>query len=238
MPISPHSANVKATARLRGLGFGICRILAKEKIPTYKGWTLASLEPGDFEQFRDANLGILGGAISGNLVDLDSAEVRAEAAKRLPRTMADGRPSSGPGHWYYRVTDVPTWATAGAHVAGGIGGPRIFHFAGDDGRPIGLDFLGTGAQVVCPPSLHHSGERRCWIVEPEHIVTLPYLELWAIVKQLATDFGAANADRECPRPAAAVTGDRRLFNDPVGTHIVKRAIGYLAKCPSAVRGRL
>ena len=110
--------------------------------------------------------------------------------------MTDGRPSSGPGHLYYRVTDVPAWATAGTQVAGGIGGPRIFHFADGNGLPIGLDFLGTGAQAVCPPSLHHSGERRCWFVEPEHIVTLPYLDLWAFVKQLAKDFGAANADRE------------------------------------------
>ena len=50
MPSSPHTATVKAAARLRSLGFGICRILAKEKTPNYKGWTRASLEDGDFEQ--------------------------------------------------------------------------------------------------------------------------------------------------------------------------------------------
>ncbi len=118
MPVSRKTltatATVEEASRLRRLGFGICRILAKEKTPTYKGWTRASLEPGDFDRYPTANLGILGGTLSGNLVvvDPDRPEIRAEAAKRLPRTMTDGRPSSGPGHLYYRVTDVPDWATS------------------------------------------------------------------------------------------------------------------------------
>jgi hypothetical protein len=120
VPRSNHTHLLVEATRLRALGFGLCRVLPGEKVPTYKGWTRATLEPDDFEQFRDANVGILGGTLSGNLVvvDPDRPEIRAVAARCLPRTMTDGRRSSGPGHWYYRVTDVPAWATAGAHVAG------------------------------------------------------------------------------------------------------------------------
>jgi archaellum biogenesis ATPase FlaH len=37
----------------------------------------------------------------------------------------------------------------------------VRHCTGSDGKPA-VDFLGTGGQVVCPPSLHPSGERREW----------------------------------------------------------------------------
>ena len=109
MPKNPTSRVLDEATRLRSQGFGICRILASEKVPMYVGWTRASLEPADFEPYVNTNIGILGGALSGNLVivDPDNAEIRAEAAKRLPRTMTDGRPSSGSGHFYFRVTDVP-----------------------------------------------------------------------------------------------------------------------------------
>jgi hypothetical protein len=146
--------------------------------------------------------------------------------------MADGRPSTGPAHFYFRVTDIPEWATAGANVAGGIGGPRIFHFADAKGLPIGLDWLGTGAQCVGPPSLHHSGERRRWFVGPDEILTLPFLELWAPVKQLAKDHGAVNADRERqPLPQAPAV------HYPVHGDLTRRTVNYVAKCPGAVSGQ-
>jgi P4 family phage/plasmid primase-like protien len=207
-------------------------------MPKYPCWTHASLEPADIEPYRGANLGILCGALSGNLVvpDLDNAEIRAEAGRRLPRTMCDGRPSTGPAHHYYLVTDIPQWAVAGAGVAGGIGGPRIIHFAGADGKPIGLDFLGTGAQVVCPPSLHRSGERRRWIVEPDHILTIPYLELWAIIKKLALDFGAADRNWEGGRQQAGIASRRQTTDAGEASQIVDRAIAYLARVPPAISG--
>jgi P4 family phage/plasmid primase-like protien len=230
-----HPYTVKAVAELRALGFGVCSIAVGDKAPKY-GFTKYSLEPADFEKFPDANVGILGGTLSGDLVivDLDTAEIRAEAAKRLPHTMTDGRPSTGAAHYYYRVTDVPPWATAGPHVGVG-GGPRIIHFSNADGRPVGLDFLGTGGQVVCPPSLHHSGERRRWFVEPKLIITLPYLELWAIVRTLALDLGAIEKDWECVRTPVGVTGERRIIAGELEPTI-KRAVAYIAKCDPAISG--
>jgi hypothetical protein len=232
------TARRRAVERLRSCGFGVCRIVAGEKIPTYKRWTHASLESADFEHYPGANLGILGGTLSGNLViiDADKPAIRAAAARWLPRTMTDGRPSTGSAHWYFRVTDVPTWAATGPDVAGGLGGPRIMHFADAAGRPIGLDFLGTGAQVVCPPSLHHSGERRLWLVEPEEIITLPFMELWLRVKELAKNHGAANADRErAAGPNFTTHGNGPTF--PPSGDVQARALAYLAKCAPAISGQ-
>ncbi len=231
------TAMTEAVRRLRGLGFGLCRILANEKIPTYPGWTKSSVEAGDFDAHPSANLGILGGTLSGGLVivDPDRPEVRAAALERLPRTMTDHRTSSSPGHLYYRVTDVPTWATAGVNVAGGIGGPRIMHFADAAKRPIGLDFIGTGGQVVCPPSMHDSGEQRTWLVEPERILTLPYLELWSLVKQLAIHFDARNVDRENDARPMEPAAQREPWS--ATSEVSERAIKYLAKCDPAISGQ-
>lgn len=236
MVVSALTCMLDEAARLRDLGFGLCRILPSEKVPHYRGWTRFSLEPDQLRQYPSANMGILGGALSNDLVvvDPDRPEIRAEAARRLPRTMTDGR-ASGPGHLYYRVTDLPPWARAEPGVAGGVGGPKIMHFTDAKGQPIGLDFLGTGAQAVCPPSLHQSGERRCWIVRPEDIVTLPYLELWAIVKRLAKDFGAANTDRENRTTVGTVPSPRK--HREIDSHLHRRATRYLARCRPAVSGQ-
>jgi P4 family phage/plasmid primase-like protien len=237
MPVSKKSILFDEITRLRQQGFALCGIMAGEKVPRYKGWTRKTLEIANFIEQPSANIGILAGALSGNLVviDLDKPEIRTEAAKRLPQTMSDGRPSCGPAHYYYRVVDIPPWAMAGQGVAGGVGGPRIFHFADANGKPIGMDFLGTGSQVVCPPSLHHSGERRRWFDEPDRIVILPYLDVWAVVKQLAKDFGATNTERETISPAVDPTG---IPCQPVctDTKTIERAIAYIVKIPPAVSG--
>ncbi|MCI0742286.1 MAG: bifunctional DNA primase/polymerase [Gemmataceae bacterium] len=211
--------------RLRQLGFAICRILHGEKKPSYQRWTCASLEPADFLTFPGANLGIMGGTLSRDLiiVDGDMPKVRAVLRERLPRTAIDGRDSTGPGHWYFRVTEIPTWAIAEPHVAGGLRGPRIRHFKDSQKNPIGLDWIGTGGQVVVPPSLHSSGERRRWFVDIEEIITLPFKDLWETVRAVARDFGAVNVD--CHGNA---TRDDK---------IIERAIKYLSKCAPAISGQ-
>lgn len=235
---------VSEVTRLRSLGFGLCDIMQGQKMPRYKKWNHFSREPDHFEHCVKnvpglPNVGILAGSLSGNLVivDLDNADIRSAAAKCLPRTMTDGRPSTGPAHYYYRTTDIPAWATAASDVAGGLGGPKTFHFHDDKGKSIGLDFQGTGSQVVCPPSLHHSGERRKWIVDPEHILTLPFLDLWAIIKKLAKDFGATNTDRECQHPPERRTGQVGVTRGHIDPHVMQRAINYLAKCRPAISGQ-
>src|SRR5262249_19715214 len=152
----------EAARRLRSLDFGLARILAGEKVPTYLKWTWFSLEPADFACYPNANLSILTGRLSGDLVvvDADNRKIRKAAGRRLPPTMSDGRLSTGPPPFFSRTPELPPGASAGDPVAGATGGPGIMHFSPQQGKeklPIGLDFLGPGAQVVCPPSLHKSG---------------------------------------------------------------------------------
>jgi hypothetical protein len=235
---------VETVEMLRGQGFGVCRLMPGEKSPGYLRWTCRSLEAEDFLAYPDANCGILGGRASGDAVilDFDNQAIRAAALAKLPPTMTDGRDSTGPSHWYYRLTDIPPWAVAERHVAGGLGGPKIFHFNDVNKKPIGFDFLGTGAQAVCPPSLHHSGERRRWYSGPEAILTLPYRELWRIAKALAVQFGAANADREtvCPPPETCeytVDTGRQILRVKAAPDAATRAVAYLKKLPAAVSGQ-
>jgi P4 family phage/plasmid primase-like protien len=239
-----------AVRELRAAGFGVCRILPGAKLPNYRGWTLASLEVEHFTNFPNANVGILGGTLSGNLwvVDFDRPELREAALSALPSTMVDGRVSTGPSHYYYRVTNVPGWATAGVNVAAGLGGPRILHVRDKDKKPIGLDIIGTGGQVVCPPSLHYSGERRIWFSGPDRITTLPLLELWATIKSLAVRFGAhfggkAETTYSCPPPEEKPAPKSRAGSKTHGSgkpragDLTARVVAYLAKCPPAITGQ-
>ena len=82
-------------------------------------------------------------------VDLDWPEARRIASRVLPRTgLIDGRPSTGPGHYFYR-------AEAGTLRLTAPGGGRI------------VEILGRGAFVVVPPSPHPSREARIWLERGE-----------------------------------------------------------------------
>lgn len=78
---------MKATAfELRSRGYSIAWLLAGEKNPTRKRWTLSSQEPDDYRP--GDNLGYMTGRISGDLVciDLDSeaAITRRPISSRQP----------------------------------------------------------------------------------------------------------------------------------------------------------
>jgi hypothetical protein len=169
-------------------GFGICRLLPGEKVPSYKQWNLASLTPDNFAD--DDNIGILCGRLSGDLVcvDLDGDEALQLADKYLPPTdMVDGRPSRPRSHRWYRVTDIPPEMVS-KKASGGIGGPWLKHLKhAETGKNI-LDFIGTGGQAAVPPSLHPSGERRVWDSEGEP-ACLPMAVLWEAVLRLAEACG-------------------------------------------------
>lgn len=220
----------------RSKGLAIVSIRPGEKLPGYAGWTLQSLEPHDFR--RGDQVGLILGRLSGDLVcvDLDSAGALARADEFLPPTvMVEGRPGKRRSHRYYRVTNVPPELTAGPDVAGGIGGPRIRHFAGG-----GIDLIGTGGQVVAPPSLHPSGERREWESFGEPAV-VDCAELYAAVEELARECGWRSPER---RPAVETvaplvfSGERTYYPDlPPMPERVERARRYLARVPGAVSGQ-
>ncbi len=219
----------------RSSGLAVAAIRPGEKVPGYAGWTLRTLEPQDFR--RGDQVGLMPGRLSGDLVcvDLDSAEALVRADEFLPPTgMVEGRPGKRRSHRYYRVTNVPPELTAGPDVAGGIGGPRIRHFPGG-----GIDLIGTGGQVVAPPSLHPSGERREWEAFGEPAV-VDCTELYAAVEELARECGWRPPERRAVVETVAplvISSERAHYPDlPPLAERVERARRYLGRVPGAVAG--
>jgi len=249
-PDAPDSA--EAARALRKLGFGLCRIDAREKKPTYKEWATRSLEPEDFD--AGDQIGILGGPLSDagrtghalGILDLDSEAAIERADRYLPGTaMCEGRASKPRSHRYFLVpcdsipaselSNAPQAAPA-AIAAKGHAGPRTRSFRSQDGGEI-LRLIGTGGQAVCPPSLHPSGEERHWQSPgggPGRPAVISYPMLLAKVEELVKACGwrpteaVALSTREKPLRQAKTKLDGRL------EHRISR---YLDACPPAVAGR-
>jgi hypothetical protein len=98
------------------------------------------------------NLGILLGAPSGGLVDvdLDWPEARGVATALLLRTESVfGRRSAPASHWrYYADPLLPT--------------TKFLDPTERDDRAMIVEFRSTGAQTIHPPSLHPDGETYAW----------------------------------------------------------------------------
>lgn len=234
---------------LRSRGFAICKPDPTEKKPTYTGWSKRSLEPGDFSD--GDQIGILGGPLSDGdkpghaliIIDLDSPEAVQLADEYLPDTgMSEGRVSKPRAHRYYLVpvASIPPWAVSEATAAApaakdakGHAGPRLRHFARREGAG-GIDFIGTGGQVVCPPSLHESGECREWDGgEPGEPAVVPFGELWDAVVELAVACDC-NIPDVMPRPSAPLA-PRQPCPEPA--LVQRRARAYVARLPAAVSGQ-
>jgi P4 family phage/plasmid primase-like protien len=242
---NPVAAAAKA---LRPRGFGLCRIVPGEKKPNYSGWPTRSLEPSDFSP--GDLMGVLGGPLSDGgrpghamaIIDLDAAEAVRLADEYLPATaVVEGRPSKPRSHRYFLVphASIPDWAVskakqaaAAAEKAKGHPGPFKKSFRHRDTKKVAIDFLGTGGQCVCPPSLHPSDERREWVGgEPGEPAVVNFLDLWDAVGRLASACGA-----EIPRDAAAPLKSVGPRAPAVLGDVTRRAVAYLAKIPGAVSG--
>lgn len=132
-------------------GYSVIPLKPKDKIPLIPAWTQYQTERADREQiglwwrtWKDANLGIVTGALSGLFViDCDSPE----AATALKPTLGDlegvGIVATGKGfHLYYAhgANEYPNKAAIRPHV----------------------DFRGDGGYVVAPPSIHSNGKVYEW----------------------------------------------------------------------------
>jgi hypothetical protein len=180
-------------------------------------------------------------------VDLDSPAALAKADDFLPYTpMADGRPSKPRSHLYYLVPNdtIPRWAesnaeqgAAAARARCGHAGPALKHFAhAETGRGI-LDFIGTGGMVVCPPSVHASGERRGW--DGDRIgtpVVVDFHDLWDAVQRLAEECGWSPAPAPDYFPGSEANGTAG-HTGTGGPSVLARAKEWLAKVPGAVSGQ-
>ena len=150
-------------------GWATVPVPLRSKIPIGERWqtrTVADMRP---EDYQGRNIGIILGAPSGNLhdVDLDAPEAVIAARHLLPRTeMVHGRSSSPGSHGWY-VTDTA------ANV-------KRYQDPEHDGKPGStlIELRGTGGQTVAPPSIHESGELIEFVKWPPEplVIGLPILQ--------------------------------------------------------------
>jgi hypothetical protein len=218
-------------------GFALARIRPNEKRPTDSKWTVRGRRPDEFQP--GDNLGLMTGALSGNLVcvDVDSAAALLLADRCLPPTkMLGGRAGKPRSHRYYRVTDLDPELTAPPSVAGGIGGPRTRRFRGPEGMI--LEMLGTGSQAVEAPSIWVGAdgarrEPRLWH-EFEEPAEVPHRELYDAVVALARECGYQERRPKVRERAARQVPSLQPI--PPG-EAARQARSYLAQVPAAIEGQ-
>ncbi|MGX8011675.1 phage/plasmid primase, P4 family [Mesorhizobium sp. ORM8.1] len=139
-----------------------------------KDWQKKKREKVDVDKDfagNNSNIGIVLGAPSTNLVDvdLDSPEAIELATVFLPPCdKRFGRPSTPDAHWLYRAVVPET-------VAFSVNGEK-------DGMLVEL--RSTGGQTMFPPSVHPSGERLSWAEDGE-LPDVDGAELLQRVRRLA-----------------------------------------------------
>lgn len=138
------------------------------------------------------NVGIILGAASGGLVDvdLDCPEALRWAPSVLPPTLTFGRASALRSHWLYLLIDEapPRRAAEDVPPPGKSKGPTL------------CELRGTGGQTMFPPSIHPSGEEVEWTADADaelaHISSPRLLSLWQTLA------GLCLVERHAGRPAA------------------------------------
>jgi len=141
---------LEAAREYLSAGFQPIPVPRGEKRPATVRWPDLRFTGSDLEvNFSPtSSVGVLLGAPSGGLVDvdLDAPEARALAAQFLPPTeCVFGRSSSRSSHHLYYVTSLPK--------------PRTFR---DTDRSMLVEIRADGQMTVMPPSVHETGERREW----------------------------------------------------------------------------
>jgi hypothetical protein len=140
-------------------GWRVIPLRPGTKIPLHSDWTTRQYEDREAIQqdfpvaeaernVAQMGLGVVLGQVSGGLVvvDLDVTDPSIAALALPPTGLRDGREGRPNSHWFYRVKGRFTKSTYVGALAS---------------KPL-IELLGDGQQVVLPPSLHQSGERRVW----------------------------------------------------------------------------
>lgn len=153
-PNTKHMTRLDFATDYRARGFAPLPVPWKSKNPNFSDWQNYSPVNGDFERdfAGDGNIGLLLGAPSGGLVEVDHdwTESRILAPKFLPETGAhSGRVSAPDSHWWY-LADLTTKKYRDPNGK-----------TGDD-RAMIVELRSTGAQTIVAPSIHPSGELYEW----------------------------------------------------------------------------
>jgi hypothetical protein len=193
----------------------------REKGPRIQGWQSLRLTRDQLAAYfrQRCNVGVILGAPSGGLVDidLDHPTARELAGQYLPPTGAIfGRASNSSSHWLYIVR----------------GSAPTKRFESADGTPI-VEFRADGGQTVFPGSTHPSGERIEWEVDGQP-AAVDRDELLAAVEALYRETCRRDGlDAKEPAPATVPLATCGAG----GLDVVGRARKYLSKIPPAVSGQ-
>lgn len=146
----PHKFR-KEIDRYLGVGFSPIPVPLGAKAPVIKDWTKLRVTKETVAQYfpEPSNVGILLGAASDGLVDidLDCDEAISFAAELLPQTGAVfGRASRLGSHWLYRCEPAPE---------------KTIKLV-DENRHSVIELRSNGSQTIFPPSVHTSGENIAW----------------------------------------------------------------------------
>ncbi len=145
-----HRLLEKAALHYRTLGWAVTPVRGKRAY--LRGWPTRDLSVDQLRRelaHPDRGIGLVLGARSGDLVDvdLDCAQALEAAPQLLPPTpLIHGRPGRPSSHWWYKAPGTRSAAFRGRPEAGMLVEIRA------DG----------GAQTCVPPSRHPSGERLRW----------------------------------------------------------------------------
>jgi putative DNA primase/helicase len=154
LPIKAPKTTLEVARHLCRIGCAVIPIPAGEKNPNRKGWQNERLTEDDLPRHftGNVNIGILTGAPSRGLVDVDLDAPEAVAARELLglSPMIHGRPGKPFSHyWYLPACGLKTTKFQFTEVG--------------EAKPTMLvELRSTGCQTVVPPSVHPSGERLGW----------------------------------------------------------------------------
>lgn len=162
---SPLAAATHALTR----GWAPLPIPTGTKAPRRRDWTELRYESAAdlAEEFAEGNIGLILGAASGGLVDvdLDCPEAASLAGSLLPMTpMRHGRPSAPESHYWYVVDrEVRTAQYDDPVVREEIKHRQRQGLPPDpDLKARLVELRSTGGQTVIPPSTHPSGDVLAW----------------------------------------------------------------------------
>ena len=150
----------QAAAEYIARGWAVVPVPRQSKHPVRRGWQKGGFTADDVNS--SGNVGILLGAPSGGLIDVDLDAVESVAAGRywLPETgRTHGRPSKRLSHFWYVVDDLGD-LTRDAYYDPTLRDER--------GKLACLvELRGDKHQTVVPPSVHKSGEFIEWESESD-----------------------------------------------------------------------
>src|SRR5262249_32159819 len=158
VPVLPKHAemtnSLEAARYYTGRGYRVVPFDRGKKGPTYEGWNSLRLTEEDLPRHIEpsSNIGLLTGAPSGNLadVDCDASEAVRAAGEILPRTeMIHGRAGKLNSHHWYMLPEA-------------INSIKYEVNLGKEKTCL-VELRSARIQTMVPPSIHPNGERLSWM---------------------------------------------------------------------------